>query len=144
MSCADRLDRPAKLGLLEGFRARDKLDWGHARLALIDVQYHDIDPDRGLYNRLVTKGAMRRLTTDSEIEAAITTPPETTRAWARGRFLAELGERVHAAGWDHVVVVDTRGHERRVDLTDPYTGTKTFCEATPGFLDPDGPADPTG
>ncbi len=139
MSCADRLDWPAKLRLLEGFRSRDHLDWDHARLALIDVQYHDIDPARGLYNRLVAKGAMRRLTTDAEVEAAVTTPPATTRAWARGRLLAEHGDRVHAAGWDHVVVVDTRGHQRTVDLSDPYTGTRAFCEATPGFLGPDGP-----
>ena len=139
MSCADRLDWPAKLRLLEGFRARDQLQWDHARLAVIDFQYHDIDPARGLYNRLAAKGAMRRLTSDAEVEAAVATPPETTRAWARGRFLAELGDRVQAAGWDHVVVVDSRGFDRHVDLTDPYTGTKAFCEATPGFLGPDGP-----
>ncbi|MBS7546498.1 depupylase/deamidase Dop [Dietzia massiliensis] len=139
MSCADRLDWPAKLRLLEGFRTRDGLDWDHARLALIDVQYHDIDPQRGLYNRLVAKGAMRRLVTDDEVEAAVTTPPARTRAWARGRFLAELGDRIRAAGWDHVVVVDSRGHERHVDLTDPYVGSREYCEAHPGFLGPDGP-----
>ena len=139
MSCADRLDWPAKLRLLEGFRTRDGLDWDHARLALIDVQYHDIDPRRGLYNRLVAKGAMRRLVTDDEVEAAVTTPPARTRAWARGRFLAELGDRIRAAGWDHVVVVDSRGHERHVDLTDPYVGSREYCEAHPDFLGPDGP-----
>lgn len=139
MSCADRLDWPAKLRLLEGFRMRDSLGWDSARLALIDFQYHDIDPQRGLYNRLVSKGAMRRLTTDEQLESAVTTPPERTRAWARGRFLAELGDRVRAAGWDHVVVTDSRGEPRHVDLTDPYTGTREYCEATPGFLDPDGP-----
>lgn len=140
MSCADRLDWPAKLRLLEGFRSREGLEWDHARLALIDVQYHDIDPDRGLYNRLVARGAMRRLTTEEQIEAAVATPPESTRAWARGRFLAELGDRVHAAGWDHVVVVDSRGHHRHVDLADPYTGTRDYCQAHPDFLSPDGPA----
>lgn len=139
MACADRLDWPAKLRLLEGFRTRDNLEWNHARLALIDFQYHDIDPDRGLYNRLVSKGAMRRLATDAQVEAAVTTPPERTRAWARGRFLAELGDRVRTAGWDHVVVVDSRGEPRHVDLTDPYTGTRAHCEAQPEFLTPDGP-----
>ncbi|MFN3338824.1 MAG: depupylase/deamidase Dop [Dietzia sp.] len=139
MACADRLDWPAKLRLLEGFRTRDSLGWDHARLALIDVQYHDIDPDRGLYNRLVAKGAMRRMVTETQVEAAVTTPPESTRAWARGRFLAELGDRVHAAGWDHVVVVDSRGDHRHVDLADPYTGTREDCDAEPDFLSPDGP-----
>lgn len=140
LGCADRLDWPAKLRLLEGFRTRDDLDWGHARLALIDVQYHDIDPARGLYNRLVSKGAMRRLTTDDQVEHAVTTPPENTRAWARGRFLAELGDRVVTAGWDHVVVTDSRGGQRHVDLNDPYTGTRAHCESEPAFLSPDGPS----
>lgn len=140
MGCADRLDWPAKLRLLEGFRARDTLGWDHARLALIDFQYHDIDPDRGLYNRLVAKGAMRRLVTDEQVEHAVTTPPESTRAWARGRFLAELGDRVVAAGWDHVVVTDSRGGNRHVDLADPYYGTRAHCEAEPAFLSPDGPS----
>src|SRR5699024_4456117 len=130
---------PAKLRLLEGFRTRDDLGWGHARLALIDFQYHDIDPDRGLHNRLVSKGAMRRLTTDEQIEHAVVTPPESTRAWARGRFIAEIGDRVVAAGWDHVVVTDSRGRTRHVDLTDPFTGHKPYCEAHPDFLTPDGP-----
>ena len=142
LSCADRLDWPAKLRLLDGFRVRDGLDWDHARLALIDVQYHDIVPDRGLYIRLAARGAIRRLTTDEQISHAVATPPETTRAWARGRFLAELGDRVLAAGWDHVTLTDSHGRTRRVDLSDPYTGSRAFCEAHPDFLDPDGPPGP--
>src|SRR5699024_6140568 len=116
MSCADRLDWPAKLQLLEGCRTHDGRRGAPPRLALIGFQYHDIDPDRGLHNRLVTKGAMRRLTTDEQIEHAVVTPPESTRAWARGRFIAEIGDRVVAAGWDHVVVTDSRGRTRHVDL----------------------------
>jgi len=83
---------------------------------------------------------MRRLTTPDEVEAAVTTPPARTRAWARGRFLAELGDSIHSAGWDLVVVVDSRGHQRHVDLTDPYTGTREYCEAHPDFLTTDGPS----
>ena len=139
MRCADRLDWPAKLRLLDGFRGRDSLGWDHARLALIDVQYHDIDPERGLYNRLVARGAMRRMTTDEQVEAAVTTPPESTRAWARGRFLALLGDRVRSAGWDHVVVLDSHGHTRHVDLADPYSGSRADCESRPDLLTPDGP-----
>lgn len=138
-SCADRLDWPAKLGLLEGFRAREDLGWDHARIALIDFQYHDIDPQRGLYNRLAARGAIRRMTSDEQLERAVTTPPEQTRAWARGRFVAELGDRVRTAGWDHVVVTDSRGEPRHVDLTDPYAGNRAYCDAHPEFLSPDGP-----
>ena len=138
MRCADRLDWPAKLRLLEAYRRRDGLDWGHPRLALVDVQYHDVDPARGLYHRLVVSRAMRRLTTDAEVEAAVTTPPETTRAWLRGRYMTELGEHVLAAGWDHVLVEDSRGGSRHVDLSDPYRGNRADCEADPWLLDRDG------
>ena len=58
MELADRLDWPAKLRLLEGFRARDDLAWAAPRLALVDLQYADVRLDKGLYNRLVSRGSM--------------------------------------------------------------------------------------
>src|SRR5438309_1858852 len=56
MRLADRLDWPAKLRLLEGYRRRDALEWGDARLKLVDLQYADVRPDKGLYHRLVARG----------------------------------------------------------------------------------------
>src|SRR4051794_188569 len=61
MECADRLDWPAKLRLLEGYRARDGLGWSAPRLHLVDLQYSDVRMGNGLYNRLVTRGSMKRL-----------------------------------------------------------------------------------
>ena len=67
MRCADRLDWPAKLRLLEGYRERDGLGWGDSRLQLVDLQYSDVRPDKGLYHRLVARGSMQRLLTDDEV-----------------------------------------------------------------------------
>ena len=67
MRCADRLDWPAKLRLLEGYRSRDGLGWGDSRLHLVDLQYSDVRPDKGLYHRLVARGSMQRLLTDDEV-----------------------------------------------------------------------------
>ena len=142
MNCADRLDWPAKLRLLHGFKEREGLDWDHPRLALIDVQYHDVDPTRGLYHKLVARGAMQRMTTDEQVTAAVSTPPEHTRAWLRGRAMTELADRVLAAGWDHVVVEDSDGDPRRIDLSDPYSGTRRQCTEQPLLLSPDGPGEP--
>src|SRR5919199_187397 len=61
LRCADRLDWPAKLRLLEGFRARDGLSWGDARLQAVDLQYSDVRPEKGLYHRLVARGSMGRV-----------------------------------------------------------------------------------
>src|SRR5918997_2025802 len=87
MRCADRLDWPAKLRLLEGYHSRDGLSWGDSRLHLVDLQYSDVRPDKGLYNRLVARGSMQRLLTDEEVTRAILSPPSDTRAFFRGECL---------------------------------------------------------
>ena len=61
MECAELLDWPAKLRLLEGFRNRENLGWSAPRLQLVDLQYSDVRLDKGLYNRLVARGSMKRL-----------------------------------------------------------------------------------
>ncbi len=55
------LDWVAKLRLLEGYRERDGLDWDSPRLQLVDLQYSDVRPEKGLYHRLVSRGAMQTL-----------------------------------------------------------------------------------
>src|SRR5512142_506966 len=87
MRCADRLDWPAKLRLLEGYRSRDSLSWGDSRLHLVDLQYSDVRPDKGLYNRLVARGSMQRLLTDDEVTRAVGSAPTDTRAFFRGECL---------------------------------------------------------
>ncbi len=61
MLCARELDWVAKLQLLEQYRDRDGLEWDDAKLHLIDLQYADIRPDKGLYHRLVRLGRIERL-----------------------------------------------------------------------------------
>lgn len=125
MQLSAELDWVAKLELLEGYRSRDGLDWSHPRLQLVDLQYSDVRPDRGLYNRLVARGRMKRITTDAEVEAAIEDPPEDTRAYFRGRCLRQYADSVAAASWDSVIF-DVPGREslQRVPTLEPLRGTK--------------------
>ncbi len=51
----------AKLRLLEGYRERDGLAWDVAPLQLVDLQYADVRPEKGLYHRLVARGSMKTL-----------------------------------------------------------------------------------
>ena len=88
MECARELDWVAKLKLLEQYRDRDGLAWDDAKLHLIDLQYADLRPEKGLYHRLVAArpdGAAGRATT--AVEAAMHEPPDDTRAYFRGRCL---------------------------------------------------------
>jgi proteasome accessory factor A len=130
MQLSSELDWVAKLELLEGYRSRDGLDWSHPRLQLVDLQYSDVRPDRGLYNRLVARGRMKRVTTDAEVEAAIEDPPEDTRAYFRGRCLRQYADSVAAASWDSVIF-DVPGREslQRVPTLEPLRGTKAHVGA---------------
>src|SRR5665809_151927 len=130
MECSKELDWVAKLALLEGFRSRDHLQWGSARLQLIDLQYSDVRPEKGLYHRLVNRGLMARVVTDAEILRAVTTPPEDTRAYFRGRCLAQYPDEVAAASWDSVIF-DLPGRDslQRVPTLEPLRGTREHVGA---------------
>jgi len=129
MRCADRLDWPAKLRLLEGYRKRDGLSWGDARLALVDLQYSDIRPDKGLYQRLVARGSMQTLVTEDEVTAAMGTPPADTRAFFRGECLRRYPAQVAAASWDSVVFDLGRENLVRVPTMEPLRGTREHVGA---------------
>src|SRR3954453_23937185 len=100
MLCRRELDWVAKLSLLESYRDRDGLEWDDPKLMLVDLQYADLRPDKGLYNRLLARGSIDRLLTDDAIAAAVVDPPEDTRAYFRGRCLAKYPDRIAAASWD--------------------------------------------
>jgi proteasome accessory factor A len=124
MRCADRLDWPAKLRLLEGYRSRDALDWGDSRLHLVDLQYSDVRPEKGLYHRLVGRGSMRRLLTDDEVARAMVHPPTDTRAYFRGECLRRYPAQVAAASWDSVVFDLGRENLVRIPTMEPLRGTR--------------------
>ena len=125
MQCATELDWVAKLKLLTQYRDRDDLDWDDAKLHLIDLQYADIRPDKGLYHRLVRLGRIDRLLTDEEVASAMVKPPEDTRAYFRGRCLEQYADQIAAASWDSVIF-DLPGREslQRVPTIDPLRGSK--------------------
>jgi Pup amidohydrolase len=130
MLTARELDWVAKLEILEGYRTRDGLPWSHPRLQLVDLQYSDVRADRGLYNRLVSRGRMIRLTDEEDVLTAKDEPPEDTRAYFRGRCLRRYPDAVAAASWDSVIF-DIPGREslQRVPTLEPLRGTRAHVGA---------------
>jgi proteasome accessory factor A len=124
MQLAGELDWVAKLRLLEGYRERDGLDWDSPRLQLVDLQYSDVRPEKGLYHRLVSRGAMQTLLVPGAAEAAVNDPPEDTRAYFRGECLRRYGQSVAAASWDSVIFDVGRESLVRVPMLEPQRGTK--------------------
>jgi proteasome accessory factor PafA2 len=129
MALADQLDWVAKLALLEGYREREGLGWSAAKLALVDLQYSDVRPDKGLYNRLVARGSMQTLISAEEVQQAVTSPPTDTRAYFRGRVLAKYGRSIAAASWDSVIFDVGRDSLQRVPTLEPLRGTEASVGA---------------
>jgi len=125
MSCALEIDWVAKLRLLEGYRARDGLEWSSHRLQAIDLQYSDIRPDRGLAARLERRGQLEVLLPEDAVVRAVTEPPEDTRAYFRGECLRRYPEAIAAASWDSVVFdIPSADHLLRVPTMEPERGTR--------------------
>jgi len=125
MLCARELDWVAKLKLLNSYRDRDGLEWDDAKLHLVDLQYSDIRPDKGLYHHLVRLGRIDRLLTDEEVTAAMHHPPKDTRAYFRGRCLEKYADQIAAASWDSVIFdIPGRDSLQRVPTIDPLRGTR--------------------
>jgi proteasome accessory factor A len=128
MSLSRELDWVAKLSLLQGYRDREGLDWDAHKLQMVDLQYSDVRPEKGLYNKLVERGRMERVVTDAEIARAVTEPPTDTRAYFRGRCLSKFGAEVAAASWDSVIFDVGRESLQRVPMLEPLRGTKQHVD----------------
>ncbi|CAN5558123.1 depupylase/deamidase Dop [soil metagenome] len=116
--CRDRVDWVAKKELLEALREEEKLSWSDPWLQSIDLEYHNIAPETGLFYELLRQGAMRRFVTESEIKHAIFSPPEDTRAYFRGRSVARFNDQIKSIQWDEIVFANGASPQR-VYLTQP-------------------------
>ncbi|QBI21725.1 proteasome accessory factor PafA2 [Egibacter rhizosphaerae] len=123
------VDWVTKHQLLDRYAARDGLDWSADKLKLIDVQYHDVRQDKGLYNRLVDAGRIERVVDEGEVQQAVAHPPRDTRAYFRGRCLEKYRDAVAAAGWDALIFDVGRESLQRVPMMDPGRGGAATTEA---------------
>jgi proteasome accessory factor PafA2 len=119
-SVADRIDWVAKLRIVNGYRDRYSLGPHDARLRAIDLQYHDVRPERSLAARV----GLRELHTNEAVREAIHNPPPSTRAYFRGQCVARYPDQIVAANWDSVVFDLGEGPLRRVPMLDPLRGTQ--------------------
>ena len=129
LSLHRELDWVAKYRLLEGYRARDGLDWSDPKLRLVDLQYHDVRRDKGLYHRLAASGEVERLVSDERIDRAVMEPPEDTRAYFRGRCIERYPEAIAAASWDSIIFDTGQAALQRVPMREPLRGTRAHVEA---------------
>ncbi len=119
-----KLDREVdwviKHRLLDSYCRRHGIDLGDPRAQLIDLQYHDLVQDRGLFNKLQNHGLVETVCAESDVLTAMDTPPQTTRARLRGEFIRAAKERKrdYTVDWVHLKLNDQA--QRTVLCKDPF------------------------
>ncbi|MCA1720250.1 MAG: proteasome accessory factor PafA2 family protein [Actinobacteria bacterium] len=114
------IDWVTKYQLIERYRAKNDLPLSSPRIAQLDLAYHDVNRNRGLYYLLEKKGAVERATTDLAVFEAKSVPPQTTRAKLRGEFIKRAQEkrRDFTVDWVHLKLNDQA--QRTVLCKDPF------------------------
>ena len=120
MSLDRECDWVAKHQLIEAYRERHSLPLGHPKVGLLDLQYHDVNRERGLYYRLEARDRMERIIDEAAVTEAVNRPPGTTRARLRGEFIRRAKERRRdfTVDWVHLKLNDQA--QRTVLLKDPF------------------------
>ncbi len=120
LSLDREVDWVIKYRLLERYREKRNVPLSHPRLAMIDLSYHDVDRQRGLYQMLATRNLADRVVNDAAIAIAVTKPPQTTRAKLRGEFIkaAKAKKRDFTVDWVHLKLNDQA--QRTVLCKDPF------------------------
>ena len=127
-AAAPMIEWVAKYRLLEGLRARGGTGWDSDRLRALDLQWHDLRPERSIVARLDAAGRVARLFSPEQAADAAVRAPSSTRAFLRGGLIAAFGERVPAAGWDGIVL-DAGGELVRLPTLHPGRATEDLVGA---------------
>ncbi len=124
---------PPNSGCSRASGSRENLNWSAPRLHLVDLQYSDVRLDKGLYNRLVARGSMKRLVTEQQVLDAVDNPPTDTRAYFRGECLRRFGADIAAASWDSVIF-DLGGDSLvRIPTLEPLRGQQSARRSAAGL-----------
>ncbi len=103
MSLANEIDWIAKFNIMNAYRIRDNALWNDSRIETVDIQYADLRADKGLALVLQKKGRMRTLFSEEQVNNAIVNPPSDTRAFFRGKCVANYEQQIAAASWDSII-----------------------------------------
>jgi len=128
MELSEKIDWVMKKAMIERFMDRKSLDWNSPQVEMLDLQYHDLRPEKGLYYLLERQGRAERIVADDEILAAVHTPPADTRAYFRGECLKKYGAAVFGVNWDSISFGVDSEPIKRILMAEPLKGTKAHVE----------------
>jgi proteasome accessory factor A len=129
MAMGDRIDWVAKRQILEMYKSENGLEWGDDALHSVDLEYHNIDPEKSLFSAWCQMNEVQTMCKDLDVLDAITEPPKDTRAFARGKLvdfvLAKPAQRFYMFDWNGVAV----NRHYYVDLSNPFDSYHEEIEA---------------
>ena len=125
-SLVRELDWVAKRYLIESYMDRKSCGWDDPRVRLMDLQYHDVRPERGLYYTLERSHMIERVVLDHEIVRAEMNPPVGTRAYFRGQCVKKYPNAVYGVSWTSVLFDVGQNKIKRIPLLDPLRGTEAL------------------
>ncbi|MDH4081328.1 MAG: proteasome accessory factor PafA2 family protein, partial [Nitrospira sp.] len=97
-----KLDWVTKQWLLESFMREERIGWDDPWLASLDLEYHNIHPEQGLYLGLEAEGKAWRMATDEAIEEAMWNGPTDTRGGLRGLCVQRFPDQIKSMQWEHI------------------------------------------
>jgi proteasome accessory factor A len=117
---ANKVDWVTKRLMIERYMAKHDLPLASAKIALLDLAFHDVNRTRGLYYLLEKAGKVERVANEAGISLAMREPPQTTRAKLRGDFIkqAKAKRRDYTVDWVHLKLNDQA--QRTVLCKDPF------------------------
>lgn len=117
-----RLDWLLKLWLLNRYREGKGNGWDLPNLRVLDLHYHNISPDHGIFFRLLSEGLVERLVSEEHISRFVKEAPRDTRAHFRGKCIERFPREVYLVNWE-VVGFNHGEVNRLVPLLNPLDGT---------------------
>jgi proteasome accessory factor A len=114
------VDWVMKYKVLDRYATTRDVTMSDPRMSMMDLAYHDVDRNRGLYYLLERRGMAERVVDDAKVSEAVLTPPQTTRARLRGAFIkaAKAKRRDFTVDWVHLKLNDQA--QRTVMCKDPF------------------------
>ncbi len=122
MQLTREIDWVIKKELIESYMTRKGCDWDDPRIAMMNLQYHNVLQDKGLFFSLERGGYVERLVTNEQIKNAQENPPTDTRAYFRGACLKKFPKEIYAASWSTILFDIGNSSIKKIPLVDPWKG----------------------
>jgi len=126
MQLTRELDWVIKKELIESYMSRKGCAWNDPRISMMNLQYHNVVQDKGLFFSLERGGYVERLASPEQIINAQENPPNDTRAYFRGACLKKFSKEIYAASWSTILFDMGNANIKKVPLVDPWKGGKSL------------------